>query len=294
MHPSWAATGPVLPRSALLAAWGTAALNAGASSDQAARAVRGDDEPHEVLVLPGAGLQPSPPGAPSTSPGAALSLAQLLDALRHGRAGGLRLVLPVPGDVLGLPGPAALNAEALESGECVTTLAGPRLAVLAQVRRFGSPGDQGHQVRWRVHPAGSASATDFGSLGEAERHLREALIHGTDLLEDLDLNRAGPGTADPAASDAARPHVDVAERLADLRHGPGPTGQLPPGTSARAVRVLDLAWRVGAIAELAALDDGGSVTGYQAQTRGQALRDLRSVARRAVVAGINDATDRLR
>jgi hypothetical protein len=265
MHASSTVDGRGLPRAALLAAWGTAALTGGASSHQARSAVETGDEPHQVSVLPGADL--GPPATPS--------LDLLLDALRRRGAGGFRLVLPVPGDVLGLPGPASLNADALEAGECLTTVAAGRpLALLPQVHRFGSTVERGYQVTWRVYPAGSATATDFGGLGEAEQQLRESLASGIDLLEGLDVARARPGAA---------------ARLNDLRHGPGPAGRLPPGTSARAVRVVDLAWRVGRVAELARQDDGGSVTGHQAQARSRALRDLQSIARRAVVAAINDA-----
>ena len=58
-------------------------------------------------------------------------------------------------------------------------------------------------------------------------------------------------------------------------------------------QVLATAARVQAIVELAAEDDGGSVTGYEAGARNEALRDLERVSRRAVVAAVNGQLERL-
>lgn len=258
-----------LPRSALLAAWGTAALTGGASADQARAAVQGGDEPHTVTVRPGAPLGACDGG----------SVTDLITELRSIGTRGLRVVLPVPGDVLGLPGPAALNAEALDAGECVVTVGGPELALVPEVQEFGSAWEPGAHVTWTVHPAAASAATDFGSVAEAERHLREALADGIAALDDLDV---------------ARWREDAADAIDELRHGAGPARRLPPGTSPRAVRVVDLAWRVRGIAELAADDEGGAVTGWEVGTRAATLRELASIGRRALVAAVNEPVARLR
>jgi hypothetical protein len=258
-----------LPRSVLLAAWGTAALTGGASADQARAAVQGADEPHAVRVPAG-----SPLGACDGG-----SVTALLTELRTAGARGLRVVLPVPGDVLGLPGPAPLNTEALEAGECVVAVGGPDVALVPEVAEFGSAWEPGAHVTWSVHRATGSAVTDFGSVAEAERHLREALADGIAALDDLDV---------------ARWRDDAADAIDELRHGPGPVGLLPPGTSPRAVRVVDLAWRVRGIAELAADDTGGAVTGWEAGTRAATLRELASVGRRALVAAVNEPVARLR
>jgi hypothetical protein len=258
-----------LPRSALLAAWGTAALNGGASADQARAAVQGSDEPHAVTVTPGAPLAHCDGG----------TVTDLLTALRAAGTKGLRVVLPVPGDVLGLPGPAALNTEALDVGECVIAVGGPDVAIVPRLVEFGSAWEPGASVTWTVHAAAPSAVTDFGSVAEAERHLREALTDGIAALDDLDV---------------ARWRDDAADAIDEFRHGAGPARQLPPGTSPRAVRVVDLAWRVRGIAELAAYDDGGAVTGWEAGTRASTLRELASVGRRALVAAVNEPVARLR
>ena len=258
-----------LPRSALLAAWGTAALTGGASADQARAAVQGSDEPHVVTVRAGAPLGACDGG----------TVTDLLTELRGAGTRGLRVVLPVPGDVLGLPGPAPLNAEALEAGECVVTVGGPDLALVPELREFGSAWEPGALVTWAVHPAAPSAVTDFGSVAEAERSLREALADGITALDQLDV---------------ARWRDDAADAIDELRHGAGPARRLPPGTSPRAVRVVDLAWRVRGIAELAAHDHGGALTGWEVGTRAATLRELASVGRRALVAAVNEPVARLR
>ena len=82
-----------------LAAWGSAALTGAASPDEAADAVAGPVDPgHRVTDLPGE-------DGPVTLPYALVRIRSL-------GASGLRLVLPRPGDVSGLPGPAGANAAA--------------------------------------------------------------------------------------------------------------------------------------------------------------------------------------
>lgn len=250
-----------MPRSALLASWGSAVLTGRAGLDQARAAIERTDEPHQAL-------------------GRCIgnTLTDLLTDLSQSGTLGLRLALPVPGDVLGLPGPAPLNVAALEIGECVSTVGGLPLLLMPWIERFGSAIEPGFTVTWQVYPAERAAGHQ-GDLRAAEQALQAALTTSVDLLDRLDLARARP---------------DAADRMDDLRHGPGPSELLPPGTSPRAVRVIDLGWRIGGITALAAEDDGAAVSGWEATARADALRELRTLARRALVAAINEAADRPR
>lgn len=249
-----------LPRSALLAAWLGAALAGRVPAEQAVRAAQGQDEPHAVETV----------GEPPVR--ACDDVLTLVGALRGAGTTGLRVVLPAPGDALGLPGPAEVNHEALDAGECVLTVGGPPLALVPVVEEFGSAYETGYLVTWRLHASAPLRVTDVGSLAEAERALREALMSATEALDGLDVARWRP---------------DAADRISGLRSGRGPTGLLPPDSPPRSARVLDLAWRVRGIVELAREDDGGSVSGWEAQRRAAALRSLDDVGRRAVVAAIN-------
>ncbi len=255
-----------LPRSALLAAWAGAALAGRVQPDTAVRVIQAQDEPHLVETVGDTPLD------------ACTDLPELVAGLRGSGVSGLRVVLPAPGDPLGLPGPADVNAEALDAGECVLTVGGPPLALVPVVEEFGSTYDTGFLVTWRVHTTPPLRVTDVGSVAEAERHLREALMRATEQLGDLDVARWRP---------------DAATRIDGLRTGRGPTDALPPDSPPRSARVLDLAWRVRGIVELAREDDGGSVSGWEVTRRTEALRGLDDVSRRAVVAAINAPLEQL-
>jgi hypothetical protein len=252
-------------RSARLAAWGTAVLRGEVASVAAVRAVTGDDEPHGVeFTVDALGDLP-----------ACSDLAGLLTVLACSGVPGLRVVLPRPGDVLGLPGPPAFNRATLEAGECVLTEPlpdGRSWGLIPQITPFGSPWEPGTLVTWQVHGVLPRRVTDVGSLAEAERELREALREATETLAGLDVTRW---------------RDDAAERIAALRGGGLPSRALPPTASQRSAAVLATALRIEAIVELATEDDGGAATLHDAQARHHALRGLDGVTRRAVTAAVN-------
>lgn len=252
-------------RSARLAAWGTAVLQGEVAGIAAVRAVTGDDEPHGVeSTVDGVG------GLPACS-----DLPELLTVLARSGVSGLRVVLPRPGDVLGLPGPPAFNQAALEAGECVLTEPlpdGRSWGLVPRITPFGSQWEPGTLVSWRLHGIRPRRVTDVGGLAEAERELREALREATDTLAGLDVSRW---------------RDDAAQAIAALRGGGLPPGALPPTAPQRSAAVLATALRIEAIVELATQDDGGAVTLHDAEARRQALRGLDGVTRRAVTAAVN-------
>ena len=284
-----------LPRSARLAAWGTAVLADAADPTAAIRAVTGDDEPHAVVAAE-AGDEPTPEPAPWDDPVSAAApaevpelppgagLVDLFAALVRAGATGMRLVLPAAGDVLGLPGPPWFNAVAVEAGECVLVALGGSpdeqgaLALVPQVTEFGTETEPGALVTWLLYAVRPSRVTDLGSVAEADQELRVALEAATRELARLDV---------------ARWRDDAAARLATIRNGGVEAGLLPPTVPPRCLRVLATAARVRAIVELAGEDDGGSVTGWEAGARTEALRDLERVSRRAVVAAVNGPLERL-
>jgi len=280
-----------LPRSARLAAWGTAVLADAADPSAAIRAVTGDDEPHTVVAADG-GQEPEPAPAPWDDPVAAVpaavpelppraGLVDLFAALVKAGATGMRLVLPAAGDVLGLPGPPWFNAVAVEAGECVLVARGDgagALALVPQVTEFGTETEPGAMVTWHLYAVRQPRVTDLGSVAEADQELRLALEAATRELARLDV---------------ARWRDDAAARLATIRNGGVEPGLLPPTVPPRSLRVLATAARVRAIVELAGEDDGGSVTGWEVGARTEALRDLDRISRRAVVAAVNGPLERL-
>jgi hypothetical protein len=249
----------------LLSLWGTAVLQGRAPVEAAVRVTTGADEPHTV------GGEDQPVSASPGGPG----LHDLLDHLQD-RATALRALLPAPGDALGLPPVPAAVAAAVDAGEAVVVVPvpgdAPGWTYVPVVEPFGSEHDQGFVVGWHGwrHPPGTRlPAPAFGDLPEAERALRTALTQVTEALASLDV---------------ARWREDAADRIERLRDGGVDHRLLPPGTGARAVRVIGTAARVRGIVEVAALDDGGSVSGWEASRRAELLREVDATARRALAA----------
>ena len=233
-----------------LALWFTAWVRGAVSLDDARDAVVGDDAAHDVAGLPG------------TTDVTPLILA--LGVLRGLGATAAAVALPVPGDPLGLAGPAGFNAEALEAGEAVL-LPGAGLGLV--------PVRAGAGVVWRCRPA--EGVRQVPDPPEADTALRAALPATADALADLDVARWRPEVADELM--AIRRHVDL---------------DLPLGVGARTARMLALAVRCRRIVDLALIDDGGAVTAHEADARRASLDPLDRAARRAVVAAVEHPWDR--
>ncbi|MFK0169782.1 hypothetical protein ACIQU5_13340 [Streptomyces sp. NPDC090306] len=247
------------PRSGRLASWGNALLAGLVPPDDVAVAVVGEDAAHRVSGLPG---EPAPVG---------LTLA--LGRLRTLGTTGLLVALPAPGHPLGLSGPPEFNARALDAGEAVVCH-GAALGLVPEVREAGPAGDVHVDVVWHVLPVRPAPPADVPSLGEAERELAEALRDATAVLSRLDV--AGSGPVAEAAIDAYRARAEAGREV------------LAPGYPPRAVRVLELAQRVGLLVEIAQENGhGGAMSASEMAARAEALRPVRRTARRAQVAAYN-------
>lgn len=231
-----------LPISARLAAWGSAAMTGAISLDDAADAVADQsDVPHRVF-----GLDRQQGG---------VNLAYALGRLRADGARGLRLVLPAPGDVSGLPGPPAFNERALMRGEAVVTVGGPPRALLTEGRGG-----------WRRYDVAADARTPL-SLADAEREVARVTRAATEVLVALNVARWEPAAADVLA------HLSGAQRP-----------ELPLGLAPRALHVLETAARLRAVVELARCSDGAAVTAEEMRSRADVLRDLDAAARRGIEA----------
>ncbi|WP_086739183.1 hypothetical protein [Streptomyces glaucescens] len=251
------------PRSGRLAAWGNALLAGLVSPDEAALAIVGDDAVHRVAGLPD---EPAPVG---------LTLA--LGRLRALGATGLRVALPAPGHPLGLSGPPEFNTRALDAEEAVICY-GTALGLVPEVSEAGPEGDVHVEVVWHCLAVREAPPADVPSLGEAERELAEALREATEVLTRLDVAASGPVAE--AAIDAYRARAERGREV------------LAPGYPPRAVRVLELAQRIGTLIALASENGhGGAVSAAEMAARTQALRPVERTARRAQVAAYNSMVE---
>ncbi|MGW3246748.1 hypothetical protein [Streptomyces sp. NPDC001070] len=250
------------PRSGRLAAWGNALIAGLAAPDDAAQEVLADDSVHRISGLPG---EDGPVG---------LTLG--LGRLRALGVSGLRIALPVPGHPLGLSGPPEFNARALAAGEAVIAVGGPALGLVPEVTEAGPRGDVHVTVEWQCLEVRDAPPADVPSLGEAERELAEALRDATEALARLDV--AGAGPAAQAALEAYRARAARGREV------------LAPGYPPRAVRVLELAQRVGALVGIATgaqAEHGAAVSASEIAARAELLRPVERTARRAQVAAYN-------
>jgi hypothetical protein len=232
------------------AVWATAWLTGRTSYDEALDALIGDTA-HRVVGLPG-----------TTE---AVPLGWALSALRGLGERRLRLVLPVPGDVRGLPAAPGLAALALEAGQAAV---GDRVALV--------PEELGPEaVSWTAVPlAGAAPSAPpvEGTLRAASGELDLAVGNAARTLVSLDLARWNPEV--PA----------LLAGLAKTTRAPG----LPPDHDPLALSVLGRAQRLARVLDLAMADaPGAAVTHAQAAARDDALRPLAHAVREATVAAYN-------
>lgn len=221
---------PALPHSATLAWWLTAWL-------------RGHEQTDHVLDV-------------LAEDAHLLAGGSALDLLVRTRASGATyagLALPVDGDPLGLGGPRAFNAAALEAGQAV--VAGSLGLV---------PVEQGETVQWQVFGAGPRQLPD---VGEADRGLRETLVSTAGDLADLEVAKWRP---------------EAADALMNLHHRPAL--EAPLGTPPRCADLAARGLQAWAIVDLALDDDGGALSSYEVERRRGLLQPLGRAARRAVVA----------
>jgi hypothetical protein len=253
---------PVPPRSALLACWTTSWLAAEVGLPELVEHVTAYDESHTV-----AGLWVDD-----------LDLEHALGRLRAEGVTRVRLVLPAPGDPLGLPGPGPFTSAALLAGEGVLAVRedGTGFGLVPTVTAHGSELDGTvTTVLWQAYDVTMAGPDQGPFLHEAEHDLRVAVMEAAQALTDLDVARWDP---------------DVADALDDLRRTQRRGIDLDELPGSWPLRARDLLVRTRALATLVQLADrstSGAVDAREAEARSAVLRELARVVRRARVAAYN-------
>jgi hypothetical protein len=255
-------SGPLPPRSALLACWTTAWLAGEVSLPDLVARVTAFDDDHTVTGLWVDDLE----------------LEQAAGRLRADAITRLRLVLPAPGDPLGLPKPGPFTAAALVAGEGVLALRadGSGTGLVPTLTAHGSELDGTvTTVRWTAYPIEVVGPDQGPFLHEAEHDLRLGVVEAVRALGDLDVARWNP---------------DVSDALDDLRRSARrgiDEDELPASWPPRARSVLVQARALATVLSLAQLDDGGAVAAHESVERDKVLRELARVVRRARVAAYN-------
>jgi hypothetical protein len=232
------------------AVWATAWLNGRTSYDSALDALLGDTA-HRVSGLPGSDE--------------AVPLGWALTALRSLGEHRFRLVLPVPGDVRGLPAVPGLAALALETGQVAV---GDRLVLVPEA--LGP-----EVIQWTAFPLDGVppiAPPVEGSLRAVSGALDLAVGDAARTLAGLDLARWNP---------------EVPALLAGLARTTTAPG-LPPDHDQLALSVLGRAQRLAKVLDLAMADaPGAAVNHAQAARRDEALRPLADAVREATTAAYN-------
>lgn len=250
------------PRSALLVAWGNAWLSAEVGLSELVERVSVMDDDHSLT-----GLWVDD-----------LPLTQAVARLRADGVVRLRLVLPAPGDVVGLPGPGAFAAAALTACEGVLALRadGSGIGLVPVVTAHGSAYDGTvTTVLWTAYDVSVPGPEPGPFLHDAEHDLRRGVLECVELLKSLDVARWRP---------------EVAGALQDLRKEARrgiEDDELPGSYSIRARQLLVQARQLAGVLDLATVDAGGAVDTRETAAREQALRGLEHLVRRARVAAYN-------
>jgi hypothetical protein len=252
------------PRSALLATWAAAWAAGEVGLPDAVERVSAHDDLHTV-----SGLDLLDDRMP---------LERAIGSLRAGGVTRWRVVLPVPGDLVGTPGPGAFTDAALAASEGVLALRedGLGTGLVPALSVHGSEFDGTvTTVAWTAFPVHQGGPDQGPFLHDAEHDLRRGVVEVARLLQDLDVARWRPEIADALMDLRRQARAGLAE------------DELPSGLPTRARELLVSARQLGTVVSLALEDSGGALGTFEAQEREQALRRLGALVRRAGVAAYN-------
>jgi hypothetical protein len=254
---------PVPCPSATLTVWASAWLHGCAAPDAVIDGLHTWAGLHEVVAVDETIARQLDLPAPDQVP---TSVVGLLAAARRAGAGVGQLLLPVPGDVRGLPPDGPLAAAAMDSGEAAV-FTGAELAAVPNAVADGV-------LRWTVFADGPLPAAPEPALADAEHGLRGAVRQAATTLVELGVARHRPGV-----------RAEIAEALEHRIRPPW-----PEGTPARALRVLEQADEVEAILRAADTDNlGGAVSASVAAARSAVLRPLFTAVREARRSAVAEA-----
>jgi hypothetical protein len=197
-----------------------------------------------------------------------------------GSAPPIGVVLPVPGDVRGLPAGTQFQRDALTAGEAILVGRDPSDAVgLVPDFEYDELEDESEfepeptALSWTVYSVPGTPTAEYLDLAEAEYALRAAVRSAADAL----------GAIRAAGTDVADPRGLVEQVLEATREH-----RLPDHAPPRTVRVLENAAHIDAIITVSSgLIPIGLQTSSEVQIASDALRPLTGVVRSARIAAVS-------
>jgi hypothetical protein len=209
----------------------------------------------------------------------------MLQTLRTAAGSGLTapaigVVLPVPGDVRGLPAGTQFQRDAIAAGEAILVGRDHSATVgLVPDFEYDELEDESDfepeptALSWTVYSVPGVPTPEHLDLGEAEYALRSAVRSAADAL----------GAIRAAGTEVADPRRLVEQVLEEARRH-----QLPDHAPSRAVRVLENAAHIDAIITVSSgLIPIGLQTSSEVQIASDALRPLSGVVRSARMAAVS-------
>lgn len=217
----------------------------------------------------------------------AVSLLQTLRtaAAPAGPGPAIRLALPVPGDVRGLPAGTQFQRDAVTAGEAIIVTGDPSAAI-GLVPDFeyldsGAIDDEAElesdpdTLSWTVYSLSGVAPAEHIDLGEAEYALRAAVRSAADALGALRAGAADVDVEDPRG---------LVEQVLESAH----QHRVPDHAPTRALRVLENAAHVDAIITVSSgLIPIGLHSSAEVQIASNALRPLSGVVRSARLAAVS-------
>lgn len=265
-----------------LSVWANAWLAGAAAPDDVLDALSAWAPKHSVTAYDSVAAGRTGLPWPDLNDAGAVSLLQTVRTAAGPRlsAPAVSVVLPVPGDVRGLPAGTQFQRDAVTAGEAIIVGGGPAEAVgivpdfeyddLEDDAEF-DPEPTG--LSWTVYSVPDPPAPAALDLGEAEYALRSAVRSAADALGAI--RAAGTEVADPRG---------LVERVLESGRG----HRAPDHAPSRAVRVLENAAHIDAIITVGSgLIPIGLQTSSEVEIASDALRPLSGLVRSARIAAVN-------
>ncbi|HEX2284305.1 MAG TPA: hypothetical protein VHI10_05660 [Mycobacterium sp.] len=197
----------------------------------------------------------------------------------------IRVALPVPGDVRGLPAGTQFQRDAVTAGEAIIVTSDPSTAIgLVPDFEYTDSGDIDDEselepdpdsLSWTVYSLPGVAPAEPLDLGEAEYALRAAVRSAADALGALRAGAADVDVEDPRG---------LVEQVLESGH----QHRVPNHAPRRALRVLENAAHVDAIITVSSgLMPIGLHSSAEVRIASDALRPLAGVVRSARIAAVS-------
>jgi hypothetical protein len=269
-----------------LSVWANAWLAGAAAPDDVLDALSQWAPRHSVTAYDAVAADGTGLPWPDVNHSGTMSLLQTLRTAAGAPTGSpvICVVLPVPGDVRGLPAGTQFQRDAVTAGEAIIVNGAPSSHAVGLVPDFEYHDSDSYDnsddaelsgLSWTVYSMPAPPVTEHIDLGDAEFALRSAVRSAADALGAIRAEAGGMDVADP-------------RRLVEQVMESSGQHRAPDHAPSRALRVLENAAHINAILTVSSgLMPIGLQSSSEAQTANEALRPLAAVVRSARLAAVS-------